>query len=73
MFSKWQACHSLVPGKNGVGPSLAGILGKPAASNPDFNYSNAMRQAHIVWDAAKLDAYLTDPQTFVPEGAAFPH
>jgi nitrite reductase (NO-forming) len=66
VFSKCQACHSLVPGKNGVGPSLAGILGKQAAGDPDFNYSNAMRQARFVWDAAKLDAYLTDPQKLVP-------
>jgi nitrite reductase (NO-forming) len=65
VFSKCQACHSLMPGKNGVGPSLAGIVGKPAASDPDFNYSNAMRQSHIVWDPEKLDAYLADPQKVV--------
>jgi nitrite reductase (NO-forming) len=66
VFSKCQACHSLQPGKNGVGPSLAGILGKPSASAADFNYSEAMRQAHLTWDAQKLDAYLADPQKLVP-------
>jgi nitrite reductase (NO-forming) len=66
VFSKCQACHSLQPGKNGVGPSLAGILGKPSASVGDFNYSEAMRQAHLTWDAQKLDAYLADPQKLVP-------
>ena len=66
VFSKCQACHSLTPGKAGVGPSLAGIIGKPSASTPDFNYSEAMRNAHLTWDAKTLDAYLTDPQKLVP-------
>jgi nitrite reductase (NO-forming) len=66
VFSKCQACHSLQPGKNGVGPSLAGIVGKQSASTPDFNYSTAMREAHLVWDAATIDAYLRDPQKLVP-------
>jgi nitrite reductase (NO-forming) len=65
VFSKCQACHSLQPAKNGVGPSLAGIIGKPSASVPNFNYSNAMLQAHLVWDAQKLDAYLAAPQKLV--------
>jgi nitrite reductase (NO-forming) len=66
VFSKCQACHSLTPGKIGVGPSLAGIVGKPSGSSPEFNYSEAMRQTHLVWDAKTLDAYLTDPQKVVP-------
>jgi len=65
VFSKCQACHSLQPAKNGVGPSLAGIIGKPSASVANFNYSNAMLQAKLVWDAQKLDAYLADPQKLV--------
>jgi nitrite reductase (NO-forming) len=66
VFGKCQACHALQAGKNGVGPSLAGIIGKPSAGNPDFNYSEAMRKAHLTWDAKTLDAYLADPQKVVP-------
>src|SRR4051794_2020616 len=41
VFRKCQACHSLEPGRNTVGPSLAGIVGKKAASDPNYSYSQA--------------------------------
>jgi nitrite reductase (NO-forming) len=66
VFRKCQACHSLQPGKNGVGPSLAGIIGKKAASVQGYNYSSAMKSSNLTWDAATLDVYLTDPQKTVP-------
>ena len=34
VYRKCQACHSLAPGKNGLGPSLAGIVGQKAAASP---------------------------------------
>jgi nitrite reductase (NO-forming) len=66
VFRKCQACHSLTAGKNGVGPSLAGVVGKKAAGVVGYNYSQAMRSSNLTWDAATLDAYLTDPQKVVP-------
>jgi nitrite reductase (NO-forming) len=66
VFRKCQACHSLEPGKNLVGPSLAGIVGKKSASDPNFNYSPAMKQAGITWTPQFLDQYLADPQKTVP-------
>jgi nitrite reductase (NO-forming) len=66
VYRKCQACHSLEPGKNTLGPSLAGILGKKAAEVPNFNYSPALKASNIVWDVAALDAYLLDPQKTVP-------
>ncbi len=66
VFRKCQACHSLEPGKNILGPSLAGIIGRKAGSEPGYNYSPAMKQTNIVWDAKTLDAYLSDPQKVVP-------
>ena len=66
VFRKCQACHSLEPGKNLVGPSLAGIIGRKAGTLPNFNYSPSMKQANITWDAKTLDAYLADPQKQVP-------
>jgi nitrite reductase (NO-forming) len=66
VYRKCQACHSLEPGKNTLGPSLAGIFGKKAAEVPSFNYSPALKASNIVWDTAALDAYLLDPQKMVP-------
>ena len=66
VFRKCQACHSLEPGKNILGPSLAGIIGRKAGSEAGYNYSPALKQADIVWDAGSLDAYLADPARTVP-------
>jgi nitrite reductase (NO-forming) len=66
VFRKCQACHSMEPGKTILGPSLAGIMGRKAGSDPGYNYSPSMKQANIVWDAKTLDAYLSDPQKVVP-------
>ena len=66
VFRKCQACHSLEPGKNGLGPSLAGLVGKKASSVPNYNYSPALKGSNLTWDVATLDAYLSDPQKLVP-------
>jgi nitrite reductase (NO-forming) len=66
VFRKCQACHSLEPGKNGLGPSLAGLIGKKASGVPNYNYSSAMKGSNLTWDVATLDAYLSDPQRLVP-------
>jgi nitrite reductase (NO-forming) len=67
VYKKCQACHSLEPGKNTLGPSLAGIVGKKSGEVPNYNYSAEMKAANIVWDAATLDAYLLDPQKVIPK------
>lgn len=66
VFRKCQACHSLDAGRNGLGPSLAGIVGEKAAAVPGYNFSSAMKASNLTWDEATLDAYLADPQKVVP-------
>jgi nitrite reductase (NO-forming) len=66
VYKKCQVCHSLEPGKNTLGPSLAGVMGKKAGEVPNYNYSPALKGSNIVWDVAALDAYLLDPQKTVP-------
>ena len=66
VFRKCQACHSLEPGKSGLGPSLAGVIGKKAGGVSNYNYSTAMKGSNLTWDIATLDAYLSDPQKSVP-------
>jgi cytochrome c len=57
-----QNCHATAIGVNKVGPSLWGVLGRRAASVPDFNYSAALKQEDRFWDEAALDTYLTNPR-----------
>ena len=66
VFRKCQACHSIEPGKNMLGPSLAGVIGRKAGSELGYSYSPAMKGATITWDATTLDQYLTDPAKLVP-------
>lgn len=62
-------CHSLAhPLKNKKGPALPGVVGRKAATVPDFNYSDALRAADLTWTAERLDAYLQAPKRLVPGG-----
>jgi len=66
VFNKCKTCHTLEAGVNKVGPSLAGVIGRPAGTVDGFAYSDAMKNSGITWDAEKLDQYLADPKGFVP-------
>lgn len=61
------ACHSLEPGRNLTGPSLASLFGRKAGSVSNFlRYSDALKRSGIVWDEKTLDAWLKDPDKLVP-------
>jgi cytochrome c2 len=64
--SQCAICHSIQPGRNMVGPSLAGIVGRKTGSVPGYSYSEANRNANLTWDAATLDKYLQSPRTMIP-------
>ncbi|HSK40067.1 MAG TPA: cytochrome c family protein [Arenibaculum sp.] len=66
VFNSCRACHSVEPGQNKIGPSLAGVVGRPAGEVEGFNYSDAMKSADVVWDEENLGKYLTDPKGFIP-------
>jgi cytochrome c len=59
-------CHSTDAGVNKIGPSLHGIVGQPSAAVANYSFSPAMQNAHKVWDAAQLDAFIADPRVSVP-------
>jgi len=59
-------CHTVTPGKNKRGPSLAGVLGRKAGSAPNYHYSAAMAASGIIWSPARLSQYLASPKTDVP-------
>ncbi len=61
LFSQCQVCHSVEAGKNGVGPSLKGVVGRKAASIDGFNYSPAMKKSNLTWTPATISDFLTAP------------
>ncbi|HVB78748.1 MAG TPA: c-type cytochrome [Candidatus Binataceae bacterium] len=61
------ACHSLDPGVQLTGPSLAGVWGRKAGSLTAFpRFSEALKRSGIVWTDESLDAWLRDPKSLVP-------
>ncbi len=59
-------CHTVDAGKNKVGPSLNGIVGRKAGTVPGFSYTSANKNSGVTWDEATLDTYITDPRKFIP-------
>jgi len=48
------------------GPPLFKIVGRPAGKVDGFPYSVGFAKADFVWDNARLDAWLTNPQQIIP-------
>lgn len=60
-------CHNVGPSvRSSFGPQLNGIIGRPAGSASDYQYSQAMKNSGVVWTRDKLVAYLEDPKAVVP-------
>jgi len=64
-------CHAaaLGPGDieiDGMGPSLAGVVGRKAAGALSYPYSDALGKSGLTWDAPTLDKFLSDPGALVP-------
>jgi cytochrome c len=57
-------CHALDGLK--AGPPLRAVFGKSAGRNPQFPYSDALKNARVLWDEETLDRWLADPDALIP-------
>ena len=48
------------------GPSLFNIVGRRAGAMDGFKYSSGFARADFVWDEARIDAWITNPQEIIP-------
>ena len=66
------ACHSPQGVARGLGPSLVGIVGRPAASLPGFHYSDALRKSGLTWTPDNLRKWIANNTAMVPN-TLMPH
>lgn len=70
VFKKCAACHSLEAGKKKVGPDMAGIIGRKAATVEGYKYSKsfvALGETGLTWDETELMVYLENPKKYVQD------
>jgi len=70
VFTQCQACHSPEKGVNRIGPSLYNVVGRPAGSIANYDYSPAMQEAAkkgLVWTEMNIVAYLQNPHKYLEE------
>ncbi len=60
------ACHVVEAGKNRVGPSMFGLVGRVSGTVEGFRYSAANRDAKLTWTPEVLDKYLVNPRETIP-------
>lgn len=70
VFRICEACHDGTKGgPNKIGPNLWGVVGRPIASHPGFDYSSGMKkfaEAHKDWTYQLLSDFITKPSKEVP-------
>lgn len=68
LFGACRTCHypeAYVGNHNG--PSLHALFGRQVGTREGFDYySQALREAEFVWTPALLDAWLANPDDFLP-------
>ncbi|WP_165225947.1 c-type cytochrome [Affinirhizobium pseudoryzae] len=64
LFTRCSACHAITD-QNKVGPGLQNVVGRAAASQPQYKYSSALAASGLTWDEGTLDAFLKAPTTIV--------
>jgi cytochrome c len=70
VFKVCRPCHQVGPGaRNGIGPTLNGIVGSKAGTIAGFTYSQPNKEAGtkgLVWTEDNLFKYLENPAAFMP-------
>lgn len=66
LWRNCRACHSLEEGRNGLGPYLYGVVGRPIDTAQGFNYTGALEQLGETWTVDTLMRYLESPRNAAP-------
>jgi cytochrome c len=67
LFARCAGCHEVGPKAGNIfGPHLNGVLGRQAGTVAGYAYSPALKASMLVWDEAKLTAFIRDSEKVVP-------
>lgn len=66
LFKGCKSCHKIEDGKNGVGPSLYGVVGRAVGSVDGFNYSGKLVAVAETWTPEELNKFLENPKAYAP-------
>jgi cytochrome c len=67
-FGQCRSCHTIEQGGgNMTGPNLWGVVGRKAASEAGYSYSDGLKKAGWTWDAKRLDDWIKSPRAMVPD------
>lgn len=68
-----RTCHTLKRGDHRLGPSLAGLIGRPVGSEPGYAFSASLIQSGLLWSPELLDNFVEDPDRVFPGNAMRPY
>jgi cytochrome c len=67
-FKKCTPCHSVGENaRNKVGPVLNGLNGRSSGTVEGYSYTEANKNAGIVWNEATFKEYIRDPRAKIPD------
>jgi cytochrome c len=65
-------CHSFLKADNRLGPTLYGVVGRKAGTEPGYAYTQSLKDSGVTWDAATLDKWIADPGAVIPGNGMSP-
>ena len=66
LWRNCRTCHALEAGRNGTGPYLLGVVGRPIGTAQGFNYSGALNQVGETWTVENLSRFIEAPRSVAP-------
>lgn len=67
VFNQCRACHRVGENaRNGVGPTLNGLIGRKAGTLKGYNFSSANKKSGLTWDEATFREYIKNPRKKMP-------
>ena len=67
LFDKCLPCHTVGKGaRNGIGPVLNGLDGRRSGRVAGYKYTDAAKDAAIIWNEETFSEYVRNPRAQIP-------